>query len=247
VSTPPQLASRELLPYLPNGQEAVLPDFGHVGSFYYQQPEAGTRLVNTFFDSGAVDTSRYSSQPLDFTPPTTHGAYARIILTALLGLAAVTVLSLAALAIRLRTRGRVGPVAAATLRSVFPVVLGLGGWAVAALLVLTFLPGVRITNQLVVVASVAAPIWLGIHWSWVHRGWPTPTRRTGGAAAATGALAGAWFGLHATSVPLALLTTIAGAAAGANLALILFDLRRVRAGRPPQAAVVDGEPKPIPP
>jgi hypothetical protein len=80
VMAPPQLASRELMPHLPNGQEVILPGFGHTVSFLTQQPEAGTHLVNTFFDSGRVDTSRYGPEVLDFTPPATHGMYARVIL-----------------------------------------------------------------------------------------------------------------------------------------------------------------------
>ena len=41
-STPPQNARKELLPYLPNGHQVVLPGFGHSGSFWSDQPEAGT-------------------------------------------------------------------------------------------------------------------------------------------------------------------------------------------------------------
>lgn len=32
TSTPPQVATEELLPYLPNGQEVVLPGFGHTAT-----------------------------------------------------------------------------------------------------------------------------------------------------------------------------------------------------------------------
>lgn len=32
-STPPQLATEELLPYLPNGHQVVLEEFGHTASF----------------------------------------------------------------------------------------------------------------------------------------------------------------------------------------------------------------------
>src|SRR5207302_11409845 len=51
-ATPPQVATKELLPYLPNGHQVVLPAFGHVGSFYQEQSQAGTRLINTFLASG---------------------------------------------------------------------------------------------------------------------------------------------------------------------------------------------------
>jgi hypothetical protein len=45
-ATPPQVATRELLPYLPNGKEVVIPALGHSGSFWAEQPEVGTRLIN---------------------------------------------------------------------------------------------------------------------------------------------------------------------------------------------------------
>lgn len=72
VSTPPQIATNELLPYLPNGHEVVLAGFGH------RQPVHGTagsrhRLINTFLASGRVDDSLYAPVDVDFTPSTTLG------------------------------------------------------------------------------------------------------------------------------------------------------------------------------
>ena len=58
-ATPPQVAAKELLPYLPNGHQVVLPGIGHSTSYWTEQPEAGTRLVNTFLDSGRADDSLY--------------------------------------------------------------------------------------------------------------------------------------------------------------------------------------------
>jgi pimeloyl-ACP methyl ester carboxylesterase len=65
-SVPPQLATEELLPYLSNGEQVILKDFGHTGSFWNSQPEARVHLLNTFFDTGQVDASLYTYQPLDF-------------------------------------------------------------------------------------------------------------------------------------------------------------------------------------
>jgi hypothetical protein len=59
---------KELLPYLPNVQEVVLPGIGHTATFFAVQPEASSRLINTFFDSGKVDDSLYHPQTVDFTP-----------------------------------------------------------------------------------------------------------------------------------------------------------------------------------
>ena len=67
-ATPPQVATKELLPYLPKGHQVVLPGFGHSTSVWTEQPEAGSRLINTFFDSGKIDRSLYKPQKVDFTP-----------------------------------------------------------------------------------------------------------------------------------------------------------------------------------
>ena len=133
--TPPQVATTQLLPYLPNGHQVVLPGFGHQGTVFREQPEAGSRLINTFFDSGQVDDSLYVPASIDFTPSMTFGAIAKITLGAMLALAALTVLSLLGMARRVRTQGRIGPKSAALLRSVYPLVLGLGGWCLGTLIV----------------------------------------------------------------------------------------------------------------
>ena len=239
--TPPQVATKQLLPYLPNGHQVVLPGFGHTLSVLQEQPQAGSRLINTFYDSGQVDDSLYVPVSPDFSPSMTFGAIAKIALGAMLAVAALTVLSLLAMARRVRTRGRIGPKASAVLRSIFPLVLGLGGWVLGALIVLTAMPGVRIDNELLIVLSVAAPVGLGVYWAWCHRDWQVSTKRAGRAAVAVGTMAGAWLGFHAApAVSMAMLTTIAGAVAGSNLALILVDLRRSRSvGTPPAAAAED--------
>src|SRR5215203_6132560 len=233
---PPQVATTQLLPYLPNGHQVVLPGFGHQGTVFREQPEAGSRLINTFFDSGQVDDSLYVPASIDFTPSITFGAIAKITLGAMLALAALTVLSLLVMARRVRSQGRIGPKSGVLLRSVYPLVLGLGGWCLGALIVLTTMPGVRIDNELLVVLSVGVPIGLGIYWAWVHRAFPARSKRVGIAAAAAGALAGAWLGFHATDGLLALLTAIAGALAGANMALLVLDMSRARSIRNQSAA-----------
>ena len=72
----------------------MLPGFGHSTSFWTDQPEAGTRLINTFFDSGQVDDSLYKPASVDFTPEVTHTALAKGLAGAMVGLALLTVLSL---------------------------------------------------------------------------------------------------------------------------------------------------------
>ncbi len=46
-ATPPQNATRELLPHLPNGHQVILPNLGHTVDFWSYEPKASSRLVNT--------------------------------------------------------------------------------------------------------------------------------------------------------------------------------------------------------
>jgi len=241
-ATPPQWATRELLPHLPNGEEVVLENVGHTDDFWTNQPEAGSRLINTFLDSGSVDTSLYTQKPVDLTPTVSHGTIAKIVLGVMLGFAALTVLSLLWLPLGVRRRGAFGRKAGATLRSLYPIVLGLGGWFLGAVIVLTTMPGVPLDDELLAALSVGVPIGLGIYFAWVNRDWSARTKTTGFAAAAAGALVGAWLGFNASEGLVALTTTIAGATAGANLLLIALGMtwepshRRVAAATPAPAS-----------
>jgi uncharacterized membrane protein YfcA len=131
---------------------------------------------------------------------------------------------------RVRTRGSIGPKASAALRSLYPIVLGLGGWFLGLLVVLTMMPGVPLDSALLATLSIGGPIGLGIYLAWVRRDRPAPTKFTGFAAAMGGAIVGAWLGFNAAGDLLALVTAIVGAAAGANLAVILFDIVEARRG-----------------
>ena len=224
LATPPQWAKRELLPHLPNGHEVVLENIGHTDDFWTYQREAGSRLVNTFFDSGRVDRSLYRQTAVDFTPAISPGAIATIILGVMLGLAALAVASLLWMMVRVRRRGAFGRKASATLRSLSPILLGLGGWFLGVLIVLTALPGVALDDELLAALSVGLPIGLGIYFGWVNRDWSARTKITGFAAVAAGALIGARLGFNATEGLFAVVTTIVGAAAGGNLTLLALDI-----------------------
>ena len=230
-ATPPQVATRELLPYLESGEQIVLEGFGHTFDFWTYQPEAGTRLINAYFATGKVDDSLYEPQVVDFTPDVTQTAIAKGVAGTLVGLALVTVLSLLLMARRVRKRGGFGRKAGAVLRSVYPIVLGLGGWFAGVLIVVTTMPSVPLGDELLAVLSVGVPIGLGIHWASVRGDRPADTRFAGFVAAMAGALVGAWLGFNATADLKALLTTIVGATAGANLAVILIDIARDRSAR----------------
>jgi pimeloyl-ACP methyl ester carboxylesterase len=233
-ATPPQNATRDLLPHLPNGRQVVLPNVGHSDDFWASQSSAGTRLINTYLDRGRVDTSLYKRTPVDFTPAFSHGAIAEILLGAMLGLSALTVLSLLWMGLRVRWRGAFGRKSSAVLRSVYLVVLGLGGWCLGLVVALTALPGVPLIDELLTALAVGAPIGLGVYFAWVNRDWSANTKMIGFAAAAGGALIGAWLGFNVTSAGFGLfapLLSIVGAAVGANSTLLALDIAWDRLAR----------------
>ena len=87
-ATPPQNATRELLPHLPNGHQVVLPNLGHADDFWAYEPDASTRLIDTYLDSGRVDTSLYTHQPASTSaPPPATATIAEIVVGVFLGFA----------------------------------------------------------------------------------------------------------------------------------------------------------------
>jgi pimeloyl-ACP methyl ester carboxylesterase len=237
TSTPPQVAAKELLPYLPNGHQVVLSGLGHTGSFFAEQPAAGSRLINTFFDSGRVDDSLYKAEQVDFTPGLTLGALAKILLGVMLGLALLSVLSLVWMARRIYTRGCFGSKVSALLRTALPLLLGLGGWCLGVLVVMTTSRTVPVNDPLLAVLSIGVPIGLGVYLAWVHRDWSAQTKTTGAVGAAGAALVGALLGFHAIDGFLALMTTIIGAGVSANLVLLGVDIGRDASRRKSRSAL----------
>jgi pimeloyl-ACP methyl ester carboxylesterase len=235
-ASPAGVAKRELMPHLPNGHQVILREFGHTTDLWSEQTRASTHLINTFLDRGTVDASRFKHRSIDFEPPVTQTAIAKGLVGSMLAFALITVASLLWLPRRVKKRGRLGARASVLLRSLFPLVLGLGGWSLASLTVLTIAPGVPIDSELLVVLSVGIPIALGTHSAWLQRDWPAETKRVGLAAAILSAIVGGWLGFHVTADLHAVFTTIAGAAAATNLALILVSVARERAPRPEPAA-----------
>jgi hypothetical protein len=65
-STPPQFATDELLPYLPNGRQVILAEMGHTDDVRNVQPEATERLLTSFYDTSAADDSLFTYAPMDF-------------------------------------------------------------------------------------------------------------------------------------------------------------------------------------
>jgi len=224
-STPAEAAT-SLLPFLPNGHQVILAEFGHSMDFWDFQPEAARRLLTTFYATGEVDDSGYTYRIMDFKTNVTQSALAWGFVGSMVGFAILMLLSLWWLPFRVRRRGGFSPVGGALMRSLYPIVLGFGGWFLALLIVMTVFPSVFIGGLLLAVIPIGLPIGIGIYWAWVHRDWPAATKRAGFWGSVGGGLAGAWFGFISAPGLLALITSIIGAAVGANLLLIVLDITR---------------------
>ena len=222
-ATPPVKAKTQLLPYLPNGHQVVLSGLGHTTSFWGYEPEAQKHMLNTFFDTGKVDSSLYTPAKVDFTPEVTHTALGKGFAATMVGLPLFVLLSLLWMWRRSRKRGRFGRTSSSLLRSVFTLVLGLGGWFAGVVVALVAFPSVPLDDVLLAVVSIGMPVGLGVYLAWVDR---RRARVFGLTGSLVGALAGAWLGFHAATGLLAVVTTIVGAALGANLVLILVDVLR---------------------
>ncbi len=240
--TPAQNATKELLPHLSNGHQVILSGLGHVDDFFSYEPSASTQLLSTFYATGQVDTSRYTPNDVSFATSDTQTGIAEKALATMVVVALVAVICLVVLAIRIRRRGGTGRKTGAWIRSAGPVVFGLGGWFLGALLILRFWlwPSQPLDDQLLAVVSTAVPIWLGVYAGWVRTDTPKAMRPKGMGAAGAGALVGAVLGYHVTGGLMALITTIIGAAVVSNLSLLVLDIWTERAAsRGTAAPVVD--------
>ena len=234
--TPAQNATKQLLPHLPNGDQVILSGLGHTTDFWTYEPSASTQLLTTFFNTGRVDTSAYTTHVVSFATKT-QPKIAKDILWAMIGFALLAVIWLVGLAIRIRRRGGTGRKTGAWIRSAGPVVFGLGGWFLGALVVLRFWPSRPLDDPLGAVVSIAVPIWLGVYAGWVSTDTPKAMRAKGIGAAGVGAVVGAALGFHVVGGLMALITTIIGAAVVSNLSLLVLDIWTERAARAPMATM----------
>src|SRR3954470_7000303 len=106
-ATPAPFAT-EMLPSLRNGHQVVLHNLGHTeDTFDYEKP-AFSRLVNTFYDTGQVDQSGYTSRTMSFQASPTHSKLAMIAVAAVSGLVVVAAILLAWLSRRRCPPGTLG-------------------------------------------------------------------------------------------------------------------------------------------
>ncbi|MFZ0716253.1 alpha/beta hydrolase, partial [Mycobacterium sp.] len=229
--TPAQNATKELLPHLPNGHQVILSGLGHAEDFWSYQPSASTQLLTTFYNTGRVDTSGYTPNKVSFSTSPTQTAVARDIVGTVLGLVVLAALWLLWIARRVRKHGAAGRKTSFVTRTIVLLVLGIGGWLGAALVVLTLWPTLSPISELFGILATSVPIALGLYLAWTHRAWDRATKSVGLLAAIAGALLGGWLGFTAVSGMFALVTTIIGAAAAGNLALIAVSILRERSAR----------------
>ena len=206
---------------LPQGHQVILPERGHSADFW-DNADASRHLLNTYYDSGTVDDSTFGTRPVDFEPGAlSMSTIAGILLGVTVG---ATVLALALLTVLARRarRGGFRPRAGMWLRILTPLPLGLGGWFLAALLIWTLDLPTFIFGTTAVIPAVSAAVGLGTWLAWTRPGRP---RRTALAVTLGAAVAGALLGYAAGATLTAPLTAIVGAAAAANLALVIVELR----------------------
>ena len=221
-AAPPENATRQLLPHLPNGHQVVLPKLGHADDFWAYEPDASTRLIDAYLDSGRIDTSLYTTNQLDFTPSNTQGRIAEIVAGVFVGFAALLVLSILWFVRRLRRGATFGRKTSIAVRSLFALLLGFGGWCLGALIALVALPTVPITDATLAVVSIAPPVALAVYTGWFRS---TAPRGVAALTATACATLGAWLGYQVPHAPgFGAVTAIIGAILAANLGLIVVDI-----------------------
>ncbi|MEU8656254.1 alpha/beta hydrolase [Actinoplanes philippinensis] len=221
LSTPAETATRDLLPLLPRGHQVILPELGHSADFW-DNADAGRHLLNTFYDSGTVDESKFGSRPVAFDPgPLTMSTIATILLGVTAG-AVVLALVLSTVLIRRVRRGGFRHRTGMWLRLLTPLPLGLGGWFLAVLLIWSLDLNTFIAGTTAVIPAVSAAVGLGTWAAWIRDDRP---RRTALAVSLGAAVAGAVLGHAAGATLTAPLTAILGAASAANLGLLILDHR----------------------
>ncbi|NUN68770.1 MAG: alpha/beta hydrolase [Bacteroidetes bacterium] len=67
LSTPAENAANELLPFLPNGQQIVLREYGHVADVWTVDPPRTQQLVARYFREGTADSTEATVSPVDFS------------------------------------------------------------------------------------------------------------------------------------------------------------------------------------
>ena len=222
-ATPPQNATRQLLPHLPNGHQVVLPKLGHADDFWAYQPDAVHPADRHVPRQRPRRHLPVHHQPARLHPPTpSQATIAEIVVSVFLGFAGLAVLSLLWFARRLQRGATFGRKTSVAVRSLLPLLLGFGGWCLGVLIAMVALPTVPITDETLAVVSIAPPVALAVYTGWFRSAAP---RGVAAFAAIARAALGAWLGYQVPHAPgVGAVTAIIAAILAANLGLIALDI-----------------------
>jgi len=84
-STPAEFARDELMPYLKNGKQYILSEYGHGGDIINRNYEAYVKATTSYYSEGEADMSGYKSQDVDFTPQKSYPQLAKIAIGSMVG------------------------------------------------------------------------------------------------------------------------------------------------------------------
>ncbi|NJO91566.1 MAG: hypothetical protein HC831_23335 [Chloroflexia bacterium] len=77
-STPAEFARNELLPYLKNGKQYILSEYGHVGDVMYKNYNAFNQAITDYYATGEADMSLYKKEKVNFEPNMSFPQIAKI-------------------------------------------------------------------------------------------------------------------------------------------------------------------------
>ena len=188
--------------------------------------DGSSHLMNAYFESGKVDPSQFTRHAINFTPSVAQTGLAKIVLAVMLAFGTLAALSLVLLPLRVRRPGGFGRKSAGT-----DPVAGHGRRRPRRLV--HRCPdrpdrhADRSARQRSPRRSLGRPA--GRPRDLLGVGSPRLAVRDEddrSRGRSSGALVGGWLGYHATPGLFAVLTTIAGAAVGGNLTLLVLDIVR---------------------
>ncbi|NIM18798.1 MAG: alpha/beta fold hydrolase [Candidatus Latescibacteria bacterium] len=83
-TTPAVNAQNDLLPYLPNGRQIVMAEFGHLTDIWTLQPSTTYRILTSFLETGVPDVSTLTYEPMDFEVRWGYPRIAKLIIAGVL-------------------------------------------------------------------------------------------------------------------------------------------------------------------